>query len=230
VSAPLPSTPQPQRARSAQTRVLVVEDDRPTLEVLEALLQTSGYAVHQAADARAAVAAFRAQPFDVVLVDIGLPDQSGLMLAGALRALPQGDRAALVLMSASRDGETRLQAVHSGADDFLPKPLDITEVLLRVRSLVRLKRLRDDLDQRGQVVRAQHAALMRAQEERRHLNAMIVHDLKGPLSVLLANVRSRRTCPSSCSRAWTTRRLRSRRCRGGLRTIWSNPRCRPRWW
>jgi two-component system, sensor histidine kinase and response regulator len=189
MNVPLASTPRPRTGRSSQTRVLVVDDDRVTRLILEELLSSNGYAVELAADAASGLAAFAEGPFDVVLLDVRLPGTDGIEACVGFRALPGGDRAALMLMSADRDKALRARAVHSGADDFLIRPLDNTETLLRVRSLVRIKRLRDDLDERSALVRAQNSALLRMQEERRHLNAMIVHDLKGPLSVLLSNVR-----------------------------------------
>lgn len=174
---------------STQTRVLVADDDPATCMVLEELLADTGCAVTIVGSGKEALARCADEPFDLVLLDIFMPGGDGIETCAGLRALPHGPRLAIVLMSASRDGDTRMRAAYSGADDFLSKPLDVTEAVLRVRSLVRLKRLRDDLDQRNAQLREQAAALIRAQEERRQVNAMIVHDLKGPLSVLLANVR-----------------------------------------
>jgi len=117
-----------------QVRVLVVEDDRPLREALVAAVATAGYTVGQAADGLAAVRKLRVEPFDVILLDIGLPFVDGWRV---LETLEDHHVPLVIMISARGDEEDKVRALDMGTDDYLAKPFGADELLARIRAVVR---------------------------------------------------------------------------------------------
>ncbi|PKO26586.1 MAG: DNA-binding response regulator [Betaproteobacteria bacterium HGW-Betaproteobacteria-9] len=127
-------------------RALVVEDDPGIASGLSDSLRQAGYAVDICPTLDAAWAALAVEPFDVLLLDLGLPDGDGLDLLARLRRLGERSRAheALprsdmpVLIMTARDGVSdRISGLDSGADDYIVKPFDANELLARLRAMLR---------------------------------------------------------------------------------------------
>jgi two-component system OmpR family response regulator len=118
-------------------RVLLVEDDAMIAAAVELALRMEAYAVDTARDGIAALNAFRAQRYDLVLLDLGLPGLDGFDVLGAMRA---SDDPVPVLVVTARDAvESRINGLDLGADDYLLKPFDMGELLARMRALLRRK-------------------------------------------------------------------------------------------
>jgi two-component system KDP operon response regulator KdpE len=119
--------------------VLLLEDDRELRATLRAALEVEGWRVQASAslaDARALLAQQRAhaEPFDVVLLDLGLPDGDGQTLLATLRATP----ATAVIVISARDADgSKIRLLDAGADDYLVKPFSIGELLARLRVALR---------------------------------------------------------------------------------------------
>jgi signal transduction histidine kinase len=179
--------------------ILVVDDNLQNREVAEGHLVGAGYAVLQADGGAAALAMLgRIRP-DLVLLDVLMPGMDGYETCRRIRALPEGGDVPVLFLTALGDLETHRAAMESGADDFLTKPLNRTELLIRVRSLLRIKQLSDELRTTVRVIEKQRDALLVAQRQKDELTALIVHDLKNPLSSILSNVqyvRGRATLPA----------------------------------
>jgi DNA-binding response OmpR family regulator len=119
-------------------RLLVAEDDRGLREALGRGLREHGYAVDTVPDGRAAVGYLRSYEYEVVVLDWRLPEMSGL---DVLRWMRQGAVAVPVLMLTARDAPgDRITGLDEGADDYLVKPFDFTELLARLRALQRRPR------------------------------------------------------------------------------------------
>ena len=116
-------------------RVLVVEDDRMIAKGLHTALKQDGYAVDGVSDGRSAAAALRSSRFDVVLLDLGLPERDGLEVLRELRA--RGDATPVIIVTARDDVQNRIQGLDAGADDYIVKPFDLDEVAARMRSVLR---------------------------------------------------------------------------------------------
>jgi class 3 adenylate cyclase/CheY-like chemotaxis protein len=127
-----------------RARVLAVDDKPENVRLLEAILAPAGYEVVGAASGEEALAKARAERFDMILTDIVMPGMSGYELCRTLRRDPATAFLPIVTITAS-GGEEKKEALEAGADDFVAKPLDKTELLARVRSLLRVKRYHDDL-------------------------------------------------------------------------------------
>jgi adenylate cyclase len=125
-------------------RILVVDDVRENVRLLEALLTSRGYEVLSAVDGREALALVETEHPDLILLDVVMPEMDGYAVCRALR---DNDETAVlpVIMVTSSGGEEKTKAIEAGADDFLPKPFNHDELFTRVRSLLRIKRYHDTI-------------------------------------------------------------------------------------
>jgi two-component system OmpR family response regulator/two-component system response regulator QseB len=116
-------------------RLLLVEDDRMIGESLRSALRGSGYAVDWVRDGRAAETTLASERFDLVLLDLGLPQRDGMEVLAALRA--RGDATPVIVLTARDALASRVQGLDAGADDYLVKPFELDELLARIRAVVR---------------------------------------------------------------------------------------------
>lgn len=125
-------------------KVLVVDDDRAIRESLARALELEGYEVSLAPDGAAALAAIRADRPDVAVVDLMMPNIDGLTVCRVLRA--ERDRLPVLMLTARTETADRVAGLDAGADDYLPKPFDLAELLARLRALLRRSRPDDPGD------------------------------------------------------------------------------------
>lgn len=116
-------------------RVLVVEDEAPLREQLSAQLRGEGYAVDAAATGAEGLFLGAEYPVDVAVVDVGLPDTSGIQVIRELRA--RGRRFPVLILTARGRWEDKVEGLEAGADDYLVKPFHPQELLARLRALMR---------------------------------------------------------------------------------------------
>jgi len=127
----------------AGNKILVVDDEPGLAHALSITLRASGWDVTTAADGASAITAAAAHTPDVMLLDLGLPDMSGLDVIAAVRAwspLP------IVVLSARQHGEDKVDALDAGADDYVTKPFAMNELLARLRAAVRRASVAVDVD------------------------------------------------------------------------------------
>ena len=127
-------------------KVLIVDDHEQTAKGMRDLLVASGYQVHIALNGADALQLASDEPPDLVLCDVMMPGMSGVEVCRELKARSETRLTPVVLITASHDREYRLSGLDAGADEFLTKPIDLAEFRTRVRSLLRVKRLTDDLE------------------------------------------------------------------------------------
>ncbi len=125
----------PPPSATPAARVLVVDDDPELREFLLGELAAEGYSGEAAASGQAALLALRQQEWDLVLLDWGLPDFSGVEVCERLRA--GGSTTPVLMLTAHDDVPERVRALDAGADDYLTKPFSIAELLARVRAQLR---------------------------------------------------------------------------------------------
>ncbi len=126
-------------------RVLVVDDIERNARLLADVLGAKGYETRTAASGEAALAAIAAEPPDLVLLDVMMPGLSGYDVCRAIRAQPALAMLPVVLVTALDPATERVKGLEAGADDFLSKPVAQAELLARVRSLLRIKDLYDEV-------------------------------------------------------------------------------------
>ena len=164
-------------------RILVVDDVRENVRLLEAVLEAHGYEVFSTTDGESALElAVSAKP-DLVLLDVLMPQPDGYAVCSRLRA--QDETAVLpVIMLTASEGAEKTRAIEAGADDFIPKPFNREELLTRMRSLLRIKRYHDTITSQAaelldlnrtleERVRAQLDQLERLQRLRRFLSPQL---------------------------------------------------------
>ena len=128
----------------AKTTVLVVDDQPQNIRLLDAILTPRGYDVRTAASGEEALAVLAGTEIDIVLCDIVMPGIDGYGVCRRIREQTETAYVPVVMITASGD-EQKIKALEAGADDFLTKPIDQSELLARVASLARIKRYQDTI-------------------------------------------------------------------------------------
>src|SRR5215471_2518098 len=116
-------------------RVLVVEDEKKTASFIRKALQAEGFAVDVCHDGNDALATATTTSFDGIVLDIMLPGRDGLSVLRQLRE--RRNATPVLLLSARGEVDERVEGLNAGADDYLPKPFALVELVARVRALVR---------------------------------------------------------------------------------------------
>jgi signal transduction histidine kinase len=168
--------------------VLVVDDNAQNRLVAEGHLQAAGYEVVLAEDGARALGLFQERAPELVLLDVLMPDMDGFETCAALRELPGGGDTPIVFLTALGDVETHERAMAAGGDDFLAKPIQRTELLLRVKSLLRIRRLSRDIKRSYHLIRHQRDALRTEKRQREELVAFVANDLRTPLGAIEASL------------------------------------------
>jgi two-component system, OmpR family, KDP operon response regulator KdpE len=116
------------------SRILVIDDDPHLLRALRITLRAAGHEVHAAPDGRTALQQAAAVHPDVVVLDLGLPDLDGTEVLAGLRPWYPGP---VLVLSARADSQDKVHALDAGADDYVTKPFDMSELLARLRAVLR---------------------------------------------------------------------------------------------
>lgn len=132
--------------------VLVADDQSSNRELLEELLTAQGFTVVTASDGSAALEEIARIRPDLVLLDVMMPGLNGFEVCERIKNNPETYLIPVVLITALSDKQDRIEGIKAGADDFLTRPVDRTELLARVRSLITLKRRTDELERAESVL------------------------------------------------------------------------------
>lgn len=119
---------------SQNIKILIVEDDGPIRNLIATALQTNAYKYDLAANGKTALLALSTHHYDIVLLDLGLPDKDGIEIIDQLRTF---STTPIIVISARTNDEDKIAALDAGADDYLTKPFSVEELLARVRSTLR---------------------------------------------------------------------------------------------
>jgi len=163
----------------ASGRILVVDDHEANRTLLRDILELDGHAVVLAASGGEALVAAGDPELDLVLLDVNMPGMDGLEVCRRLRAEPATTSLVIILVTALADRAHRLDGIAAGANDYLTKPIDRPDLLMRVRNALRLRRLHRE-------VADQYRKLQELERMRDSLVHMLVHDFRTPLTAISA--------------------------------------------
>jgi class 3 adenylate cyclase len=132
-----------------QSRVLIVDDNRHNVKILESLLSAQGYEIVVARDGLQALVLAAETPPDLIVMDVMMPNMDGFQTTRILRAQAKCEAIPILMVTALSEIDQKLKGFEAGADDFLSKPFSSVELLARVRSLLRIRRLHDELREKN---------------------------------------------------------------------------------
>jgi signal transduction histidine kinase len=170
--------------------LLVVDDDATNRDVLARRLERQGYSVAKAENGLQALEMMRGSTFDLVLLDIMMPEMDGLEVLKRLKADEELQHIPVIMISAMSELDSAVQCIEMGAEDYLPKPFDPT--LLKARTVACLERKRAH-DRENRFTRDLQESNRRAHElesMRDSLTNMIVHDLRTPLTSVISGLQT----------------------------------------
>ncbi|MBW1760223.1 MAG: response regulator [Deltaproteobacteria bacterium] len=125
--------------------MVVADDDRATCERISQLLRARGLVVVPANDGQKAIDAVRAQPVDLVVLDVDMPGLNGIDTCRVVKTITKDRFVPVVILAAPGDLSPRVQGLRTGADDHVTKPFEDSELLARIENMLRVKRAHDDV-------------------------------------------------------------------------------------
>jgi two-component system cell cycle response regulator len=162
--------------------VLVVDDTLENLQVLTALLRQHGYRVRQASSGRMALMTVQANPPDLILLDIAMPNMDGYDLCQTLKNNPQSADIPVIFLSARGDSADKVQGFRVGGADYITKPFQVEEVLVRVAHHITVQRQRIQILEQNRQLQFQETQL-RQQSQREKLLVAAIDDIRQTLNV-----------------------------------------------
>jgi putative two-component system response regulator len=163
--------PLDQLLASWPARILIADDEKLVRQLLRRILEAAGYTVIEASNGPEVVSLGDSERPDLFILDIGMPGRDGVAICRTIKGNPLTHLTPVIHITGQARREDRLRALEAGSDEFLAKPFDAEELLIRVRSLLRSKRLTDHLVSDEAVL----VALSRTVEARDHYTEKHLH-------------------------------------------------------
>jgi diguanylate cyclase (GGDEF)-like protein len=137
------------RETPAPVRILVVDDIPDNVEIISARLASRGFIIETASNGEVALRMVRDNPPHLILLDVMMPIMDGYEVCRHIKQDPKLPYIPIILVTARDSTQDKVEGLDAGADDYLTKPINFPELEARVRSMLRIKRLQDELDQKN---------------------------------------------------------------------------------
>jgi CheY-like chemotaxis protein len=203
---------------SKNAKVLIVDDSKESVELLQYFLKPAGFQILKAGDGPSALDVVEKEIPDIILLDIMLPKLNGYEVCEKLKKNQNTFHIPIIMITVLRELKDKIRALEAGADDFISKPFDNVELITRVKSLLRIKFYYDEIIKRNKELEKQKEAILREDLLKKELTNLIVHDMKNPLFVIQGNIQMMEMTPSAESSEVYTQRI-ARSSRSLLRMI-----------
>jgi diguanylate cyclase (GGDEF)-like protein len=151
------------RSEAPPARILIVDDHEDNVELLKARLESWGYLTDCAGDGQEALRKVEESPPDLMLLDVMMPKIDGIEVARRIKANPALPFIPIIMQTALDATENKVEGLEAGADDYITKPIDFAELKARLVSMLRIKRLQEELEERER-------QLLEANERLRHMS------------------------------------------------------------
>lgn len=168
--------------------ILIVDDEEINVKLIKGMLSQENYNIFGAFSGQEALSAVDSINPDLILLDVMMPGMDGFEFCRKIKQNQNTRSIPVLMVTALSEKKHRLRALDCGADDFLSKPVDKTELKIRVKSLLRIKEYHDQLFERYKEISKKNDALQDLEKLRDSLLHMIVHDLKNPLFAISGNM------------------------------------------
>jgi two-component system, sensor histidine kinase and response regulator len=168
------------------SKVLIIDDDATFRLISSRILSKAGFEVRQADDGPAGLAIAEAECPGVILLDWMMPTMDGPEVCGRIRDDARLSNSQIIMLSARGELDDRVQGLDAGADDYLVKPCEQKELLAHVRSAMRIHELKLQLDQKATLLQESVGKLEELARQREEFTAVLVHDIRSPMSTILA--------------------------------------------
>lgn len=180
--------------QTSQADILVVDDTPNNVRLLAKVLTDRGYAVRKALNGDRAIQSALAQAPDLILLDINMPDLDGYQVCEILKSHAETKEVPIIFISALDEVVDKVKAFQMGGNDFITKPFEVEEVLVRVKTQLTIRRmtrqLAQQIQQRTDDLEAAHIQLIQ-QEKMSELGLMvagIAHEINNPLGFIISNI------------------------------------------
>ena len=144
-------------------RILIVDDHEDNVELLRARLESWGYTTESAMDGGQALEKVEASPPDLILLDVMMPHIDGMEVARRVKSNTNLPFIPIIMQTALDTTEDKVEGLEAGADDYITKPIEFPELKARLKSMLRIKRLQEELEERER-------QLLEANERLRHMS------------------------------------------------------------
>lgn len=169
-------------------KILIVDDNKENIDLIAYFLKPQSYQIFTAMDGVEALTQVENIKPDIILLDIMLPKMDGFQVCERIKKNVETRFIPVIMITALKELKDKIRSLEVGADDFISKPFENVELLTRVKSLLRIKRYHDQLEEKNLELKEKNEALLKMDQFKEELNHLIVHDMKNPLFVIQGNL------------------------------------------
>ncbi len=164
-----------------ETKILIVDDVQLNLELMKGILSEKGYQVATAINGRSAIAKAKAHKFDLILLDLVMPDIDGFEVCSILKSNPQTHDVPIIFLTATKESDNITKGFNLGAVDYIPKPFSKEELLARVNLHLTLRRYQLELIQSKEIAEA-------TAQSKANFLANISHEIRTPMNGIIGMI------------------------------------------